>query len=228
MDFITPEIEYTDDGTQTMRHPLIGERYHSTRGAVGEAMHVFILNGLKEVADCGKRHIRVFEMGFGSGLNAWLTLDFARRNGLTIDYRAVEKYPISPNAARELRYTNDALFMELHNSEWNRQARICECFELTKTEGDLAYLTFDTIFDLIYYDAFAPESQPELWTTEIFGRFFDSLDDGGLLVTYSAKGTVKEALRGVGFEVKRKQGALGKRHMVAARKPMTASEAAEI
>lgn len=216
---IEPTIEYTADGSPTLLHPQTGESYHSMSGAVGESLHVFIDNGLCEAAKGGKKHISIFEMGFGSGLNAWLTLDYARTSSIDIEYSAVEKYPVKRSVAGLLDYTDDPLFAELHKAPWGVRSRITDNFSLLKTECGLESMVFDATFDLVYYDAFAPESQPELWTAEIFRRFFVSLADGGLLVTYSAKGSVKQALRDAGFQVRRRQGALGKRHMVVAVKP---------
>ena len=188
---IRPIIEPTEDGTPTLRHPVFGDTYHSTRGATGESMHVYIRQGF---AASGLPHVRLLEVGFGSGLNAWLTARAAFFMNRTVAYTALEPYPVDPRTAAQLS-------------------------RIRKVETSLQDYEFDTTFDLVYFDAFAPDTQPELWTADVFRRIFDILSEGGLLVTYSAKGTVKRNLREAGFDVKRLPGALGKRHMVRAVRP---------
>ena len=217
---VTPDILLSDDGSHTLRHPVLGEVYHSTRGAVGESEHVFIRAGFDAI---DRTHIRLFEMGFGSGLNALLTLKRARETGKTVDYHTVELYPVAPEVAERLNYVDpgDPLynaFKTLHRSPWGIPVEVCDYFRLTKLKKSLSESEFDTIFDVIYFDAFAPDTQPELWTAEIFRKLYEQTAPGGVLVTYSAKGTVKEALRAAGYEVKRLPGALGKRHMLRAEK----------
>ncbi len=159
-------------------------------------------------------------MGFGTGLNAWLTLKYVLENGITAEYHAVENYPVDTAMAAELHYTDDPLFMELHTAPWNEQVRITPSFVLTKTCGDLTGMEFGTVdgtgYGLVYFDAFAPDVQPELWTEEVFSKLYNAMALGGILVTYSAKGSVKQALRNAGFRVERLAGALGKRHMLRA------------
>lgn len=209
----SPEIVATSDGSQTLRHHITGETYHSVNGAVAESTHVFIRNGF-EAHPAG--HVRILEAGFGSGLNALLTLHAAEKADRSVDYTAVELYPVAPEIARGMIYSSDPLFVQMHDAPWNEKYRVTQEFSLTKIHGDLADTRFETIFDIVYYDAFAPDSQPELWTGEIFGRIYDALAPGGILVTYSAKGDVKRALRSAGFEVRRLEGAPGKRHMLRA------------
>lgn len=210
---ISPEIEPTDDGSNTLVHPLLGETYHSTRGAVGEAMHVYIANGLRMSP---LRSLRILEVGFGSGLNAWLTLQECVATDRTVEYHALELYPIDNNAVARLNYTADPLFWSLHSAPWNEICTITDNFRLKKVEGDLVDIEFDAIFDLVYFDAFAPQSQPELWSERVFTKIYERMSAGGALVTYCSKGDVKRALRAVGFEVRRMEGALGKRHMIRA------------
>jgi tRNA U34 5-methylaminomethyl-2-thiouridine-forming methyltransferase MnmC len=208
-----PEIVATSDGSQTLRHHITGETYHSVNGAVAESMHVFIHNGFEAHP---ARHVRILEAGFGSGLNALLTLHAAENTGRSVEYTAIELYPLGPEIVREMDYASDPLFVKMHDTPWNGKYDITEWFSLTKIDGDLADTQFTTIFDIVYYDAFAPDSQPELWTEEIFRRIYDALAPGGILVTYSAKGDVKRALRAAGFTVSRLEGAPGKRHMLRA------------
>jgi tRNA U34 5-methylaminomethyl-2-thiouridine-forming methyltransferase MnmC len=225
-----PEI--TADGSATLR-VAGGDTYHSTRGAVGEARHVFIEAGFREVAG-----LSIFEMGFGTGLNAWLTLCEAEAARRAVEYTAVEQYPVPQDIARQLGYSADERFMALHSAPWSawRDSAPCtggeaDCvatnvsphFRLCKLHGDVAEILekqkLSANFDLIYWDAFAPDTQPELWTPAIFEAVFAATAPGGVLVTYSAKGDVKRALRQAGFTVERLPGALGKRHMVRATKP---------
>ena len=210
---ITPIIEQTADGSPTLRHPLSGEAYHSLNGAVTESKHVFIRAGFET---CGRNHVRVLEAGFGSGLNALLTLLAAESSGKSVYYTAVELYPVSMRTVAALSYSQDRHFVRLHEAEWGVPTTITDNFTLHKIEADLAKIQFDTTFDVVYFDAFAPDCQPELWTTAIFTSIFDALATGGVLVTYSAKGEVKQALRKAGFEVSRLGGAPGKRHMLRA------------
>ncbi len=210
---VHPTIESTEDGSPTLRHPLIGESYHSLRGAVNEAMHVYIRHGLE---GCLKRKIAILEVGFGSGLNAWLSLESARKRGIDITYHAIDLYPVDLSVAKRLSYTQDPLFLQLHRTPWGREYCITPGFRLKKTESDLVGMKFDTIFDIVYFDAFAPDKQPELWSEGVFREIGRCMLPGGILVTYSAKGDVKRALRAAGFEVTRLQGALGKRHMLKA------------
>lgn len=210
---ISPAINPTDDGSDTLLHPIVGEAYHSTQGAVGEAMHVFIGNGLHE---CELQNIRILEVGFGSGLNAWLTLSECRNTNISVDYLALELYPIEVTTAEKLNYSDDPLFLTLHTATWDEFCEVIPQFRLKKIEADLVDVKFDTTFDLVYFDAFAPQSQPELWSEQVFANIFAHMNRGAALVTYCCKGDVKRALRSVGFEVKRLKGALGKRHMIRA------------
>lgn len=219
---VTPEIELTEDGSQTLRHPVFGDSYHSSRGAVGESLHVFINEGFRRVLaqrepssfDIGP--LKILEVGFGSGLNAFLTATEAVKCRQTVEYHALEPYPVDMNTLCELDYWNDPLFKAIHKALWNEPVEVCHGFILEKHEATLQGCKFDTIFDLVYYDAFAYDTQPELWSAELFGKIASGMRTDGILVTYSSKGVVKENLRGAGFEVKRLPGALGKRHMLLA------------
>ncbi len=209
----TPEIEATADGSQTLRHPVNGQTYHSVGGAESESEHVFIRAGFDA---CPRAHIRILEVGFGSGLNALMTMRAAARAGRTVEYTAIELYPVSQQTVERMALAADAGFRVLHAAPWGVPTEVNAGFSLHKIEGDLADMQFGTTFDLVYFDAFAPDCQPELWTQEIFARIFAALGPGGALVTYSAKGDVKRALRAAGFTVRRLPGAVGKRHMLRA------------
>lgn len=222
MNGIKPNIEQTDDGSATLRHPIFGDTYHSTRGAVGESKHVFIDNGL---ATCRQQSVRILEIGFGSGLNAWQSLCYGRQNDITLDYTTIELYPVDIATAAAVGYTEDPLFTQMHKVEWNIKCRLTDNFNLTKYQTDLTAtnsLWRNNTYDLIYFDAFAPDTQPEMWSAAVFRMMYDVLEYGGILVTYSAKGVVKQALRDAGFIVRRLPGALGKRHMLRAEKLNTA------
>ena len=219
------EFLKTADGSLTVRHDALGELYHSDRGAVGEAEHVYIRAGLEWAFEKrgASKEISVFEAGFGTGLNCWLT--YLQACGKSaVNYHAIELYPIDLLDVAKFNYTSDLWFGELHNLPWDgRTYRISDYFSLTKYKADL--LSFDFVplagcFDVVYFDAFSPDVQPELWTEDVMVQMYAILKPGGVLVTYSSKGSVKQALRTVGFEVMRLPGALGKRHMVRAVKPL--------
>ena len=215
----SPTVEITEDGSATLRSPLHGDTYHSLRGAVGEARHVFIESGFQHTtAD----PIRVLEMGFGTGLNAWLTLLEAERTKRAVDYTAVELHPVPSEVAERLGYTADPRFISLHTAPWNERCEPSDGFSLRKIHAPIsaffAESRLSAVFNIVYWDAFAPDTQPELWTAELFGRVFKATAPGGMLVTYSSKGDVRRALEAVGFEVERLPGALGKRHMLRATK----------
>lgn len=220
------ELLKTDDGSLTVRHSVLGELYHSDRGAIGEAEHVYIRAGLEyAMTQSTDRQIAVFEVGFGTGLNCWLTFRRVLEAGVLVDYRAIELYPLAGEVIDNLNYTDDPTFGRLHKAAWDVQSDggISADFLLTKYRADLTEFDFSSLaerFHVVYFDAFAPDVQPELWTEEIMAKMYAILKPGGILVTYSSKGLIKEALRAAGFEVMRLPGALGKRHMVRAVKPI--------
>lgn len=220
-----PTIEITADGSATLRSPLNGDTYHSLRGAVGESRHVFVEAGFLQAARVGARlqiPVRILELGFGTGLNAWLTLCEAVKSGYKVEYTAVELHPVPREVAARLGYTSDERFMAMHDAPWNVWSEVAEGFMLRKIHGSmlriLAEAGFKDSFDAVYWDAFAPDTQPELWTADIFAAVFEAVAPGGVLVTYSAKGDVRRTLREAGFAVERLPGAMGKRHMLRGRK----------
>lgn len=210
---ICPSIRATDDGSSTLVHPILGELYHSNKGAVGEALHVYINSGFNFMQG---ESLSILEMGFGSGLNALLSLQEAEIKGVKVDYHAIELYPISLDVARGLSFSEEQYFMGLHKADWNERVNITERFSLTKWDNNLLDIEFLTTFNLVYFDAFAPDSQPELWSEDVFRKIAGAMTEGGVLVTYSCKGDVKRALRAAGFEVHRIKGALGKHQMIRA------------
>ena len=229
MEKINPEIVISDDGSSTLCHPIIGDMYHSTAGAVSESIHVYIKAGLDRISE-RKKEIKILEMGFGSGLNALLTIEKAKSENLKIDYNTIELYPIDSETIEKLGYDNFTsgdiytLFLETHYSNWFEKVKLSENFSIQKINKSLTEINFDdfnlTDIDLVYFDAFSPDTQPELWSEEVFSTIYNRMQDDGILVTYSAKGIVKRALRAAGFNVKRIEGALGKHHMLLCTKIM--------
>lgn len=220
METIYPKLLISDDGSLTLTHPLFGDTYHSTAGAVGESMHVYIENGLKTVAQ-SHDEIKTLEMGFGSGLNFLLTVEYALQNNLKIDYTTIELFPVDMEIIMMLGYEKYVsaqtyeLYKAAHLVQWGERVVLSDKICITKISQSLPDVRLDRgKIDLVYYDAFAPDTQPELWSEEIFSMIHDAVCEGGVLVTYSAKGVVKQALRAAGFEVFRKKGALGKHHQL--------------
>ena len=217
------EIRETLDGSHTLYLEGIDEHYHSTYGAIQESEHVFIQAGL---SGCQKGEVSLFEIGFGTGLNCYLTLLAAQNSGQRIKYYAIEKFPLSLEVCRKLNYGNlmnndsSEIFSALHKAPWNQECTISNYFHLHKMEGDLLAINFDLLpaFDLIYFDAFSPEKQPELWEQEVFERLFAKMKNNSIIVTYCAKGMVRRKLQTVGFEVERIPGPPGKREMIRATK----------
>lgn len=215
------ELLITEDGSHTLFVPAIDECYHSTHGAVQESRHIFIEAGLKQ---CSKSEIRVLEIGYGTGLNAFLTMLEAERSGKTIRYTSLEKYPVeiekalSLNFPEELSPENRAGFEQMHTSPWNKEVRITPFFMLEKIETDFTRYVFEDNFDVVFFDAFSPEKQPEMWLPERFEQIFEHCNAGAILTTYCAKGIVRRSMQAAGFKVERLQGPPGKREILRSRK----------
>lgn len=217
------EVVLTKDGSHTIAIPEKGVTYHSVHGAVQESLHVFMEAGLGAVlTSSNKPEVSVFEMGFGTGLNAFLTALVAEEQQIHVSYTAVEAFPLPVEEALQLNYTDTlghaALFAQLHRSAWNAAVTINEQFTLCKVQTELAAFLPSQTFDLVYYDAFAPSVQPELWTKEIFEKLYGIMNANGVLVTYCSKGDVRRALLAAGFSVEKMQGPPGKREMLRAKK----------
>ena len=216
------ELKKTADGSHTLFVPELNETYHSIHGAIQESQHVFIKNGLHYFSD--KEVVNILEIGFGTGLNALLTLLAVENSSQTVNYVSLEKFPLPNKLIQQLNYptqlklnaTQTALFHQLHTCEWNTSTPISKNFNLLKIENDLADFQSDTTFDIVYFDAFAPEKQAELWTDIIFSKIYSLLNSGGILVTYCAKGMVKRTLKSVGFQLETLPGPPGKREMIRA------------
>lgn len=215
-----PEIKITADGSCTLYREEIDETYHSTHGAIQESEHVFINAGLKR---CTKKEISILELGFGTGLNAYLTYIFTNENqNLKIFYTAIEKFPIDHELVMQLNYTkfkgNDQIFNQLHLCEWGKALKISENFFIEKIKTDFTGYNHKKNYDLIYFDAFSPDKQPEMWTEDIFRELYLHSNSGAILTTYCAKGDVRRAMKAAGFNVERLSGPPGKREMLRATK----------
>jgi tRNA U34 5-methylaminomethyl-2-thiouridine-forming methyltransferase MnmC len=209
----------TDDGSHSIYSERYGVTYHSKYGAVTESAHVFIDAGLRYKAAV-QRDIAVVEIGLGTGLNAFMTRLEAERRNLHVRYTGIEAYPLTVKEASAFNFAaqlkapeRHADFLRLHRIAWEREHELSEHFTFTKHQTRLEDFIPETTFDVIYFDAFAPQAQPELWTEDIFARLYQALNPDGVLVTYCAKGDVKRTLKKVGFEVERLQGPPGKREM---------------
>ena len=214
----------TGDGSKTIHLPEWNENYHSSHGAVQEAKHVFLKHGLELFL--GKSEIHILEIGFGTGLNAILTLEAALHANAQICYDGLEAYPITQEEMVALEYENllgsDFLkhkYTEIHATPWDKPQSITPNFTLTKIQETLQNQNFKSnTYDIIYFDAFGPRVQEDMWTKEIFEKLYNSLKQGGYLVTYCAKGQVKRDLKSVGFFVETLPGPPGKREMTRGRK----------
>ena len=217
------EIITTADGSKTIQIKEWQEQYHSKHGAIQEAYHVFIRSGLDLFKN---RDLSILEIGFGTGLNALITLLEHEKLGLTIYYTGIEAYPVSREELDQLNYLEalDAIahkgdFQQMHKSGWGEDVEIKTNFKLRKEQKDFKDISSSQLYDLVYFDAFGARVQPELWTVEIFQIMFEALKPQGYLVTYAAKGSVRRAMLSVGFLVERLPGPPGKREMLRARKP---------
>lgn len=213
------KIEITGDGSLTVLDVTTGSTYHSRHGAKAESMHVFIGAGLNFLRNNGLTSFRILEMGFGTGLNALLTAQQAGEGNLVVDYSALEPYPLEEKVWRELvtqQPSHTELFRVIHAAPWETRAVITKQFSITKHSSRLEDFTTTGPFDLIYYDAFEPNTQPELWTEEIFCKLYGITAQGGVLATYCAKGSVRRAMQDAGYVVERLPGPPFKREMLRA------------
>lgn len=210
----------TGDGSYTLHIPEWDEQYHSKHGAIAEALHVFIKEGLHHwFAQNKSSAVSILEIGFGTGLNAFLTFLEAETNSFKVDYTGVEAYPLTIDEITKLNYTSllnasEEIFMQMHHSPWEEKNLISENFKLTKQQKFFSEITSENCFNLIYFDAFGIRVQPELWTEEIFQKMYNTLKPNGVLVTYAANGNARRAMQTVGFKVERLPGPPGKNEML--------------
>jgi tRNA U34 5-methylaminomethyl-2-thiouridine-forming methyltransferase MnmC len=222
-------IVTTGDGSSSVYSPVFNEQYHSHHGAIQESLHVFIRNGWQE-AITNKTNISILEMGFGTGLNAFLVyLEMQKQNDLFVNYDSLEAFPIGMEIITALDYpvqTNSLqlkdVFLAMHECQWEKPVEIHERFVLTKLQKKIEQVELEkNKYDLIFFDAFSPRSQPELWTKEVFEKMYAAAKPNAVLVTYCAKGQVRRNMQAAGFSVERLDGPPGKREMLRARKLAT-------
>lgn len=216
------EIITTDDGSVTIYLPEMNESYHSKFGAIQEAKHVFIKNGLDLMEG---KPLSILEIGFGTGLNAFITFLEAQKNNRKIYYTGIEAYPVATEEAALLNYVSELkgedfshIFRQMHESAWGEDVKLTDNFVLNKQKLRFEDVTFDNRFDLIYFDAFGYPSQPDLWSEEIFAKMYTALKDKGILVTYACRTVIKKAMQAAGFTTKKLPGPPGKREMLRAYK----------
>lgn len=211
------ELLITSDGSHTLFVPEIDECYHSSHGAIQESQHIFIEAGLKQ---CAKLEIKVLEIGFGTGLNAFLTLIEAEKAQTQIHYASLELFPVEIEKALQLNYADGYStefrnhFELLQTSPWNTIVQISPYVSLEKVEADFTTIEFSDMYDVIYFDAFSPEKQPEMWSQEQFEKIAKQCNPGAILTTYCAKGIVRRAMQAAGFLVERLPGPPGKREIL--------------
>lgn len=216
-----PELKITEDGSHTLYVPEIDECYHSTHGSIQESQMIFIQYGFSE---CGKDEINVLEIGFGTGLNAFLTLVEAEKTRKKVNYTGLELFPVENSKAVSLNYperienSKRTDFEKIHASDWNKTVEITPNFNLKKMEIDFTKADFTEKFDVIYFDAFSPEKQPEMWTSELFEKLYLCSSKNAVLTTYCCKGTVKRAMKKAGFLIEKLAGPIGKREVLRAKK----------
>ncbi len=211
----------TNDGSNTLFSGKFKEHYHSTYGARSESIHVFIETGLNY---CQLKSIKIFEVGFGTGLNTILTYIESIKRNLRVEYTAIELFPVSLEIINQLNYTEflsanqKDVYSKLHTCKWDENVKISSNFTFRKTNSDFNNYVFSNKYDIIYFDAFAPDKQPKMWSAENFAKIYETLNNQGILTTYSSKGIVKNNLRSAGFKVSRLPGPIGKRHILRAEK----------
>jgi tRNA U34 5-methylaminomethyl-2-thiouridine-forming methyltransferase MnmC len=211
----------TADGSKTIQIEEWNEQYHSVHGAIQEAKHVFIKHGLLFFKEMHPKTqpIHILEIGFGTGLNAYLTLLQSSETQTKIQYVGVEAFPVIAEEINQLNYveelkTDAKLFSKLHDTSWETEQDITGDFKLTKQKKEFKNIKDTNTYNIIYFDAFGARVQPELWTESIFQKMYDALQVDGVLVTYAAKGSVRRAMQAVGFKVEKLPGPPGKREML--------------
>ena len=211
------ELIITDDGSHSLYVPAIDECYHSSHGAIQESRHIFIEAGLK---NCTRNEIFILEIGFGTGLNALLAYQFALQTGKMIHYITLEKFPVSSEQTSLLNYPGlideqlTGVFKSMHEVEWNEATNISPFFILEKVKVDFTKYQHANQYDVIFFDAFSPEKQPEMWSQEQFEKIAAHSNQGAILTTYCVKGIVRRALQSAGFKVERLPGPPGKREIL--------------
>ena len=246
------KIQVTEDGSHTLFSDMAGQTYHSSHGAIQESRHIFISQLLikSQQSTVNGQQLSVLEIGFGTGLNAVLAAEWARENGVRVEYTTIELYPLEREVYSELNYGRllgcEELFLQLHEAQWDAgMQRISDSFEIRKCKRDVVewleieecgmrneelfglsdclcksfnsqLSTFNSQYDVVFFDAFSPDAQPELWTEGVFKCVYALMKEGGVMTTYCAKGDVRRAMLSAGFRVEKLQGPPGKRHILRA------------
>ncbi len=214
-------LQITDDGSHTIYSDEAGENYHSSFGAIQESEHIFIDAGLKTVTDKNLKRVRILEIGTGTGLNILLTYLWSVKNKMSVEYHGYEPFPIKKSEVLLLNYPeqlkiDSSLLMSIHNNV-HGIVNLSERFTLCVNKTAIADAVLPSNFyDVVFFDAFSPEAQPEMWTPNIFTEIYRSLKRGGVLTTYSCKGSVKRALKESGFDIEKLPGPPGKREFIRA------------
>lgn len=216
------EIITTNDGSTTIHLPELNESYHSKHGAIQEAYHVFIKNGLSLFEG---KSVSILEIGFGTGLNSFITYLEAKKSNQTIDYVGVEAYPVAIEEALQMNYVKElnanqeaAIFKDMHEANWEEKVAISDDFSLIKRQQLFQEINDEDAYNLIYFDAFGFRVQPELWSLEVFQKMYNALKINGVIVTYACRSSIKNAMIECGFKVEKLPGAPGKREMLRAKK----------
>ncbi|MCK5136383.1 MAG: tRNA (5-methylaminomethyl-2-thiouridine)(34)-methyltransferase MnmD [Bacteroidales bacterium] len=213
------ELRLTEDGSHTVYVTGLDESYHSIHGALQESMHVFINQGFHTIS---RSPMHILEIGLGTGLNMMLTLIESEKIRIEVYYHAVEKYPLEPAEFGQLNFERiidgipSGSLLKMHEAPWGKQFNLTESFSIYKEQSDIRSMDPMGRFDLVYYDAFAPDKQPQLWTPNIFSKLYELINPGGILVSYTAKGSVRRDLVSCGFKVERVPGPPGKWEMIRA------------
>ncbi len=224
------KIITTNDGSTSIHIVNWDEQYHSKHGAIQEAKHVYINSGLAYFLSAKKERsnkgLSILEIGFGTGLNAFLTLIEAEKRNEFVNYTTVEGFPVSIEEVKQLNFISKLkaeekadLFTKMHHLPWNEMFNISELFLIKKEKKQFSEIKNSNEFDIVYFDAFGPRVQPELWTELMFGLIYKAMKKNGVLVTYCAQGNARRAMLKVGFDVEKIDGPPGKRHMLRATKP---------
>jgi tRNA U34 5-methylaminomethyl-2-thiouridine-forming methyltransferase MnmC len=216
------EIITTGDGSNSLLNKALNETYHSVHGALRESLHVFIEHGLEFLSnEFNTKSVNIFEVGFGTGLNALLAVQSANAQNLQVHYTSIEMFPLEADVWTNLNYTQTEeqkeLFERLHQAKWEEDVLISDQFTLNKVQGNLQTTSLPSSnYNLIFFDAFAPSKQPEMWSLEVLGKIFNAMTQPGVFVTYCAKGQLKRDLKSLGLEVQTLDGPPGKKEMVRA------------
>lgn len=214
----------TSDGSHSLYNSELKETYHSTHGALTESLYVFIKEGLELLVANGIKEISILEVGFGTGLNALLVWDFALKHPeLKVHFETLEPFPLTKELYDQLNYldafsTEVSLdqFQQMHNCKWEVEHQLADNFSFTKHQKELQYFQSERQFNLVFYDAFAPSKQSEMWDINTLTCSYNAMVSGGVLVTYCAQGQFKRNLAELGMEVETLKGPPGKKEMVRA------------